>query len=88
MTTVEITLTSIQRDALAKLGVRPGDRVGTLAWNGYRHFELYYAISGMGAITHTINPRLFPEQISWIVNDAEDGVVCFDLSFALAGPRG
>jgi fatty-acyl-CoA synthase len=69
-------------NALAKLGVRPGDRVGTLAWNGYRHFELYYAISGMGAITHTINPRLFPEQISWIVNDAEDGVVCFDLSFA------
>ncbi|MDA8484635.1 3-(methylthio)propionyl-CoA ligase [Pseudomonas resinovorans] len=69
-------------NALKKLGVQQGDRVGTLAWNGYRHFELYYAISGMGAITHTINPRLFPEQISWIANDAEDGVVFFDLSFA------
>ncbi|WP_044875358.1 3-(methylthio)propionyl-CoA ligase [Pseudomonas sp. LFM046] len=69
-------------NALKKLGVQQGDRVGTLAWNGYRHFELYYAISGMGAITHTINPRLFPEQISWIVNDAEDCVVFFDLSFA------
>ncbi len=69
-------------NALKQLGVQHGDRVGTLAWNGYRHFELYYAISGMGAITHTINPRLFPEQISWIVNDAEDCVVCFDLSFA------
>ncbi|WP_116424815.1 3-(methylthio)propionyl-CoA ligase [Pseudomonas citronellolis] len=69
-------------NALKTLGVQPGDRVGTLAWNGYRHFELYYAISGMGAITHTINPRLFPEQIGWIVNDAEDCVVCFDLTFA------
>ncbi|MDH4560465.1 3-(methylthio)propionyl-CoA ligase [Pseudomonas sp. BN411] len=69
-------------NALKKLGVQQGDRVGTLAWNGYRHFELYYAISGMGAITHTINPRLFPEQISWIANDAEDSVVFFDLSFA------
>ncbi|MDH4871610.1 3-(methylthio)propionyl-CoA ligase [Pseudomonas sp. BN515] len=69
-------------NALKKLGVQQGDRVGTLAWNGYRHFELYYAISGMGAITHTINPRLFPEQITWIANDAEDSVVFFDLSFA------
>ncbi|MBA1265623.1 3-(methylthio)propionyl-CoA ligase [Stutzerimonas stutzeri] len=69
-------------NALTKLGIQPGDRIGTLAWNGYRHFELYYAISGMGAITHTINPRLFPEQIGWIVNDAEDCIVCFDLSFA------
>ena len=69
-------------NALTRLGIQAGARVGTLAWNGYRHFELYYAISGMGAITHTINPRLFPEQIGWIVNDAEDCVVCFDLSFA------
>jgi len=69
-------------NALSKLGVRHGDRVGTLAWNGFRHFELYYAISGLGAITHTINPRLFPEQVSWIIADAEDSVVCFDLSFA------
>jgi fatty-acyl-CoA synthase len=69
-------------NALKTLGVQEGDRIGTLAWNGYRHFELYYAISGMGAVTHTINPRLFPEQISWIVNDAKNSVVCFDLSFA------
>ncbi|MDH1100422.1 3-(methylthio)propionyl-CoA ligase [Pseudomonas mosselii] len=69
-------------NALARLGIRPGDRVGTLAWNGYRHFELYYAISGIGAITHTINPRLYPEQVAWIIRDAEDQVVCFDESFA------
>ncbi|WP_020649477.1 3-(methylthio)propionyl-CoA ligase [Solimonas variicoloris] len=68
--------------ALARLGVRPGERVATLAWNGYRHFELYYAISGSGAVLHTVNPRLFPEQIAWIINDAEDGVVFFDLTFA------
>ncbi|QTD30683.1 3-(methylthio)propionyl-CoA ligase [Pseudomonas fluorescens] len=68
--------------ALTRLGVQQGDRVGTLAWNGYRHFELYYAVSGAGAITHTINPRLFLEQIAWIVRDAEDIVVCFDLGFA------
>lgn len=69
-------------NALEALGVQQGDRIGTLAWNGYRHFELYYAISGMGAITHTINPRLFPEQVSWIISDAEDSIVCFDLSFS------
>ena len=67
--------------ALARLGVESGDRVGTLAWNGYRHFELYYAASGMGAIIHTINPRLFHEQLIYIVNDAEDKVVFFDLTF-------
>ena len=69
-------------NALQTLGIQTGDRVGTLAWNGYRHFELYYAISGMGAITHTVNPRLFPEQIAWIVNDAEDQILFFDLTFA------
>jgi len=68
--------------ALTRLGVKPGDRVGTLAWNGYRHFELYYAVSGMGAIIHTINPRLFHEQLVYIVNDAEDAIVFFDLTFA------
>jgi fatty-acyl-CoA synthase len=68
--------------ALAKLGVKPGDRVGTLAWNGYRHFELYYAVSGMEAIVHTINPRLFQEQLVYIVNHAEDGIVFFDVGFA------
>ena len=68
--------------ALARLGIGPGDRVGTLAWNGYRHFELYYGVSGMGAIIHTINPRLFLDQLTYIVNHAEDRVVFFDLTFA------
>ena len=67
--------------ALSRLGVRDGDRVGTLAWNTNRHFELYYAISGMGAIVHTINPRLFHNQLVYIVNHAEDAIVFFDLSF-------
>ena len=68
--------------ALTALGVRPGDRIGTLAWNGYRHMELYYGVSGMGAVLHTINPRLFPEQIEYIVNHAEDQYLFFDLTFA------
>ena len=58
-----------------------GDRVATLAWNGYRHFELYYGVSGSGRVLHTINPRLHPEQIAWIANHAQDQVLCFDLSF-------
>src|SRR3954447_12199177 len=65
---------------LESLDVRLGDRVGTLAWNGYRHFELYYAVSGMGAVVHTINPRLFGEQLAYIVNHAEDALVFFDLT--------
>ena len=69
-------------NALRKLGVQPGDRIATLAWNGYRHFEIYYAVAGSGAVTHTINPRLFPDQISYIANHAEDGYVFFDLTFA------
>ena len=60
---------------LQALGVKAGDRVGTLAWNGYRHYELYYAISGMGAVINTINPRLFPDQIIYISNHAENGVL-------------
>ncbi len=67
--------------ALVELGVRPGDRVATLAWNGYRHFELYYAISGIGAVCHTINPRLFPEQIAYIVTHAGDKLLFSDLTF-------
>jgi fatty-acyl-CoA synthase len=67
--------------ALRDRGVTMGERVGTLAWNGYRHLELYYAVSGSGAVLHTINPRLHPEQIAYIVNHAEDQVVCFDLTF-------
>src|SRR5262245_40014563 len=68
-------------NALVGLGIKPGDRVATLAWNGYRHFELYYAISGIGAVCHTINPRLFPEQITYIANHAEDSALFFDLTF-------
>jgi acyl-CoA synthetase (AMP-forming)/AMP-acid ligase II len=67
--------------ALAKLGVGDSDRVGTIAWNGYRHLELYYAVSGSGAVLHTLNPRLHPEQLAYIVNHAEDRIVCFDLTF-------
>ena len=67
--------------ALQKLGVGMGDRVATLAWNGYRHFELYYGVSGIGAILHTLNPRLFPDQITYIANHAEDKVVFTDLTF-------
>ena len=67
--------------ALARLGARQGDRVATLAWNGYRHFELYFGVSGLGAILHTINPRLFPEQIAYIANHAEDKILFTDLTF-------
>jgi len=67
--------------ALERLGVAPGERVGTLAWNGHRHLEIYYGASGSGRVCHTINPRLFPEQIAWIANDAADAVLCFDPSF-------
>src|SRR5207244_6382475 len=67
--------------ALQRHGVGPGDRVGTLAWNGYRHFELYYGVSGMGAIVHTINPRLFLEQLANIIGHAEDRLIFFDLTF-------
>ncbi|HSW12926.1 MAG TPA: 3-(methylthio)propionyl-CoA ligase [Solimonas sp.] len=69
-------------NGLTRLGIQQGERVATLAWNGYRHLELYYAISGSGAVMHTINPRLFPEQVAWIVNHAEDRVMFFDITFA------
>ncbi|MBI3369649.1 MAG: fatty-acid--CoA ligase [Burkholderiales bacterium] len=78
----EVALRSRQfAQALARLGCRAGDRVGTLAWNGYRHLEIYYAASGSQLVCHTINPRLFPEQIAWIAKDADDKVLCFDLTF-------
>lgn len=67
--------------ALTKLGVQPGDRVATLAWNTYRHVELYYAVSGIGAVIHTVNPRLIADQIEWIINDAEATWLFVDLSF-------
>jgi 3-(methylthio)propionyl---CoA ligase len=68
-------------NALARLGIAAGDCVGTLAWNGYRHFELYYGVSGMGAVIHTINPRLFHDQLTYIVKHAGDRIICFDLTF-------
>ena len=69
-------------NALKQLGVQPGDRVGTLAWNSDRHLALYFGVSGSGAVLHTVNPRLFPEQIDYIVNHAEDQVLFFDVGFA------
>jgi fatty-acyl-CoA synthase len=66
---------------LKRDGIRLGDRVATLAWNGYRHLEAWYGIVGLGAIYHTVNPRLFPEQIAWIINHAEDRIVFVDLTF-------
>lgn len=66
---------------LRRLGVGEGDRIATLAWNGYRHFELYYAISGIGSVCHTINPRLSAEQMIYIVNHAQDRVLFTDLTF-------
>ncbi len=66
---------------LARDGVKPGDRVATLAWNGHRHLETWYGITGVGAIYHTVNPRLFIEQIVWIMNHAEDRMAFIDLTF-------
>jgi len=68
-------------NALVNLGVKEGDVLGTMAVNGYRHFELYFGISGIGAVLHTLNPRLFPEQIDFIVNHAEDKYLFIDLPF-------
>ena len=67
--------------ALDGLGLAFSDRVATLAWNGYRHFELYFGVSGSGRVLHTLNPRLAPDQVVWIVNHAEDRVLCFDMTF-------
>lgn len=68
-------------NALDALKLQFSDRVATLAWNGYRHLELYFGVSGSGRVLHTLNPRLHPEQIAWIANHAEDQVLCFDLTF-------
>lgn len=67
-------------DALQELGIKPGDRVGTLAWNNARHFELYFAVPCSGAVLHTLNPRLFPEHLEFVINDAEDSVIFVDAS--------
>jgi fatty-acyl-CoA synthase len=68
-------------NALIQLGAKKGDRIATLAWNGYRHFECYYGISGMGAICHTVNPRLFSEQIEYIFQHAQDNILLVDACF-------
>jgi fatty-acyl-CoA synthase len=67
--------------ALDGMNLQFSDRVATLAWNGYRHLEIYFGASGSGRVLHTINPRLHPDQIAWIANHAEDQVLCFDLTF-------
>ncbi|HVZ43639.1 MAG TPA: 3-(methylthio)propionyl-CoA ligase [Ramlibacter sp.] len=67
--------------ALDQMKLLFSDRVATLAWNGYRHLELYFGVSGSGRVLHTINPRLHPDQIAWIANHAEDQVLCFDMTF-------
>ena len=67
--------------ALDALKLQFSDRVATLAWNGYRHLELYFGVSGSGRVLHTLNPRLHPDLVAWIANHAEDQVLCFDMSF-------
>ncbi|MEQ6437548.1 3-(methylthio)propionyl-CoA ligase [Comamonas sp. w2-DMI] len=68
-------------NALDGEGLELGERVASIAWNGYRHMEMYFGVSGSGRVLHTINPRLHPEQVAWIVNHAEDRVLCFDMTF-------
>jgi 3-(methylthio)propionyl---CoA ligase len=68
-------------NALDQLKLPMGERVATLAWNGYRHLELYFGVSGTGRVLHTLNPRLHPEQLAWIINHADDRAVCFDMTF-------
>ncbi|MBL4837976.1 MAG: long-chain fatty acid--CoA ligase [Kordiimonadaceae bacterium] len=67
--------------ALTRLGAGSGDRVATMAWNSHRHMEIWFGASGMGAVTHTVNPRLFPEQLVYIINHAEDKILMLDISF-------
>jgi fatty-acyl-CoA synthase len=68
-------------NALDGMNLAFSDRIATLAWNGYRHLELYFGVSGSGRVLHTINPRLHPDQVAWIANHAEDQVLCFDMTF-------
>ena len=78
----EVAMRSRQvANALDALQLQFSDRVATLAWNGYRHLELYFGVSGSGRVLHTLNPRLHPDQIAWITAHAEDQVLCFDMSF-------
>ncbi len=66
---------------LDKFGLKPADRVASIAWNGYRHLEMYFGVSGSGRVLHTLNPRMSPEQIVWVMNHAQDQMVCFDMTF-------
>ena len=68
-------------NALGKLGLQQGDVVGTLAWNTFRHFELYFGVSGIGCVVNTVNPRLFPEQLTYIINHAANKYLFVDLTF-------
>ena len=68
-------------DALSKLGLDPQARCATIAWNNRRHLEIYFGVSGAGFVCHTINPRLFPEQLVYIINHAEDKVLFIDATF-------
>jgi acyl-CoA synthetase (AMP-forming)/AMP-acid ligase II len=61
--------------ALLRMGATPGMRIGSLAWNTHRHFEMFYGVTGTGAVLHTVNPRLFPDQLVYIINHAEDAVL-------------
>src|SRR5512133_3368286 len=66
---------------LDALGLQMGQRVASIAWNGYRHLEMYFGVSGSGRVLHTINPRMHPEQIAWVMSHAQDQMVCFDMTF-------
>lgn len=68
-------------NAMARRGVKLGDVVGTMAWNGYRHMEIWYGLMSLGTVVHTLNPRLFAEQLVYIINHAEDQLVFVDLTF-------
>ena len=68
-------------NVLDALKIQPGERVASIAWNGYRHLEMYFGVSGSGRVLHTINPRMHPEQIAWVIHHAQDQVVCFDMTF-------
>ena len=80
--------TSQLANALKKLGVKSGDRIGTMAWNTWRHLECWYAIGGSGAVCHTLNPRLFADQIDYIVNHAQDRFIFVDITFVPVLCRG
>jgi len=69
-------------NALTALGIAPGERVATIGWSTHRHYEAYYAVAGMGAVCHTVNPRLHADQVAWIMNHAEDSLLLADASFA------